>query len=98
MNPAEMSPETKQMMQEAISYAMKLKDRPDLPSEVRKEIMDLLDLSAHPALSKSKMKVQGALVRLARRVLSLREVLDDGLNKWERLAARRQVGPLGRKR
>lgn len=98
MNPAEMSPETKAMMQEAISYAMKLKDRPDLPSNVRKEIMDLLDLSAHPALSKSKVTVQGAMIRLARRILSLRDALDDGMNNWERFASRRAVGPLGRKR
>lgn len=65
------SPETKQMLQEAIQLAMRLKDRPDLPPNVRKEIMDLLDLSAHPALSKGKVNVQGRIAYLIKQAHSV---------------------------
>ena len=58
-NPKVISPETNELLQQLIELAQKLKGRSDLPPKVRNEVMQALDISALPGVSKPKMNVQG---------------------------------------
>ncbi len=66
----DLSPQTKEWLKDAIENAKKVKNSPDfdkLPSKIKKEVYELLEASAHPALSNPKVTVS-RMIHLAKKL------------------------------